>query len=95
MGEVRRGIVVLVLVVGAVIAWLALGPGPERHDGLTRLEAARATVAGQPDCEFPVRRVSCRPLAGHWKCRATLRRGTIVEASPAAGAHDVVVSFVC
>ena len=36
-GEVRAGTAVLALVVVAVILWLALGPGPERHDGLRRL----------------------------------------------------------
>ena len=39
-GEVRLGFAVIAAVVAAVILWLALGPRPERHDGLTRIQAA-------------------------------------------------------
>jgi hypothetical protein len=79
MGEVRRGIVVLVLVVGAVIAWLALHPAP-RHDGATRAqeEAFLMRTRRIGDSER-FRRVRCGPARGHWQCRALLVSGRTVE----------------
>jgi hypothetical protein len=79
MGEVHRGIVVLVLVVGAVIASLALRPAP-RHDGVTRAQEEAFLMRTRRTGDGLVfRRVRCGPERGHWQCRGLLVSGRTVE----------------
>jgi hypothetical protein len=90
-GEVRAGIAVLAAVVAAVILWLALGPGPERHDGLTRIQAARRAAGGiASDCD---RRVVCRPAGGHWGCTLTLADGRVVRTTTDPAAPATAIAF--
>jgi hypothetical protein len=90
--EVRAGTAVLAAVVAAVILWLALGSSTERHDGLTRVAAARRAAQGKPArC---IRRVQCRAAAGHWDCSVVLNDGEVLRSStdPAGPAFASVVS---
>ena len=90
-GEVRAGTAVLALVVVAVILWLALGPGPERHDGLTRIQAARGAAGGVgSNCD---RRVVCRPAGGHWDCTVTLADGRVVRTTTDPAAPAAAIAF--
>jgi hypothetical protein len=93
----RAGFVVLALVVVAVIAWLALGPGPERHGGLTRVQAERRMAQSQvPSRCRQVRDVRCHAAPAGWRCVARMTDGSGSEADVDATEGPVaVVSFDC
>jgi hypothetical protein len=90
-GEVRAGVAVLAAVVAAVILWLALGPGPERHDGLTRAQAARRAAGSiAANCD---RRVVCRPAGRHWDCTVTFADGRVVRTTTDPAAPAAAIAF--
>jgi hypothetical protein len=93
-GEVKAGAVVLVAVVAATILWVALGPGPERHGGLTRVEAERRIAALSTDRCRTVRRVECRPATGMWHCSVRMSDGSGGE-SDVSNEPAVVAFFAC